>query len=690
MRTSVILTVILMLSPALQAGGIPAKTIKELKAATVYIKVQFRDNLGPLAATGSGFVVHVDGETGYVVTNYHVVEPGPGAVREGNPKLVFNSATPKEKTVDAVIVAGDAVRDLAVLKVSGVKELPRPIKMDPEFEVAETMTVYSLGFPFGKRLALDNGNNPAINITRGTVTSLRPDYKGDVHLVQIDAEINPGNSGGPIVDDKGNLVGVAVSKIIEARTVGFAIPVKPLWEIMQGKLARVVFDPMQVDKDKAKVRVQAPLLDPLAKVSNLTVYYRLLPPGPRGDALDLPKPEKDGRVPIMKDAAKLNLKVESGRGVADFYVERGQGEKLNLVYQASYSNGTGRTITTPATITYLLFPKIIINDTLTRADPIDKARGQPAKHFVQKMQAGKHYVIEMRGDPKEIDPWLILRDSAGKVLAEDDDSGGYPNALIVFAPAKDDDYKISATVFKADTLGPFSLRIREETGREIGNSGYNKAGKLTAFDASDPMIGAPAKTFNFIVKKNRPYTIDVKSKEFDPYVRLENMAGVNVRNEDLGGEGHSTLFFIPTDDTVFRVVVTSFDRRTGAFEMKVTPGPIPKEYEIARDGLKIADALTMADSLDLELGKLTNFRCKVYLMKMKANQRYQFELSSADFDTVLRIEDVRGRELAFHRDMTGNNKARILFTAPADGAYRVIVSHFDQRMGKYNLEVRGQ
>jgi S1-C subfamily serine protease len=676
--------------PDVQAGGIPAKTVKELKAATVYIKVQFRDAIGPLPATGSGFVHHVDGDNGYIVTNDHVVSPRFGQVRDGNPKLVFHSGTPNEKTVDAVIVASDPIRDLAILKVTGLKDLPRPIPMDFDREATETMPVYSLGFPFGKKLALNKGNHPAINITRGTVTSLRTDNKGEVFLVQIDAEINPGNSGGPIVDDKGYLVGVAVSKFVEARTVGFAIPTKPLAEMMQGKVARLNFDTIQVDKAKAQISVAAGLLDPLGKLESLAIYYRPFPPSSekKGEVPDLPRPDKDGKVPLLKGATMVALKVDGSKGEGTFSLECGQADKLALIVQASYVNGEGKKIITPANITTIVIPKVIYADKLTRFDAIDKARGQPSKRFTHKMHVGKHYVIEMRGDAKEIDPWLILRDSAGNILAEDDDSGGFPNALIVYSPRKDDDYHISATVFKGDLLGPFTLRIREEAGLELGPKGFNKAGVLSATDPLDPFTTSPAQTFNLILKKGRLCTIDMKSKDFDPYLRLENMAGVNLKFEDIGGEGHSTLLFTPFVDGVYRAVASSYDYKTGAFDLKITEGKPPEQYAIGPGGLKLTASLTKTDPLDIEFGRATQFRCKIYEVKLKAGQKYQFDLTTAQFEPVLRIEDARGKELAFDRNSGGQRNSRINFSPAADGVFRVIVSHFDGRLGTFNLDVR--
>ena len=104
--------------------------VRDAQSLEKWLYHWLRDAVGPLPVTGSGFVVHVDGETAYIATNDHVVNPRPGQILQGNPKLVFDSGTPREKTVDALIMASDPGRDLAVLKVTGVKGLPRPIPLE--------------------------------------------------------------------------------------------------------------------------------------------------------------------------------------------------------------------------------------------------------------------------------------------------------------------------------------------------------------------------------------------------------------------------------------------------------------------------------------------------------------------------------------------------------------------------------
>lgn len=662
------------------AGGIPPKTLKELKAASVYIKVEFTaaDGKGKtVPVTGSGFLVHVADGAGFIATNNHVVMPLAGEVQAGNPKVVFHSGTPNERIVDAHIVARDAVRDLAVLKVATFKDMPRAIPMDPSIEVGETMPVYAIGFPFGKDLALGR-SNPAITITRGTISSLRYDNRGDVKLVQIDAEINPGNSGGPVVDDKGRLLGVAVSKHVQARTVGFAIPLKPLAEMMQGKVATVVFDTLWVVKGQAEVGVEAGLTDPLGKLKDAALYYRVA-----GDVKKLPRPDNDGKVPLLKDANQLWLKMSPGRGQGRFTLKSGGADKVTIAYQASYVTAAGATVVSPLSLAVIDFTQVVYSDRLTRNDALD-AKANPRKVYAHPMKAGRHYVVDMRGDPKDLDPRLIVQDAAGQPLAEDDGSGGLFDALLIFSPPKDGDYQIVTTATKG--MGPFTLRIREDSGQALGPKGLTLSGALASDDFADG-AGTPQQAFNLHFRKGKSYVIDVKSREFDPFLRLENMAKVVLKNEDIGGGGHSTLFFSPFQDGIYRLTTTAYDSKLGRFDLTVRETAGPKQHDIGQ-GLKLPGNLNAFDPLDIVNGKQSALRCKIFAVSMKAGRKYQIDMTSMQFDPFLRIEDERGRQLAADDDSGGNLNARLTFTPPTDGVYRIIATQFDTRFGAFDLFVR--
>jgi S1-C subfamily serine protease len=216
--TGLVLACVFVTPPLLGAeDGIPARKLQELKAATVYVKVEGKEG----TATGSGFLIRVEGETGFVVTNQHVVGAVPGLFTPEKFSLVFWGGTKKELARPAEVVAEDAERDLAVLKVTA-RGLPAPLDLSQKVKLRETMTVYTFGFPLGDLLAPAR-RNPAVTIGKGTVSSLREDERGKITEVQLDAELNPGNSGGPVVDPEGKLVRVAVAKIGGTK-ISFAIP----------------------------------------------------------------------------------------------------------------------------------------------------------------------------------------------------------------------------------------------------------------------------------------------------------------------------------------------------------------------------------------------------------------------------------------------------------------------------------
>jgi hypothetical protein len=100
-----------------------------------------------------------------------------------------------------------------------------------------------------------------------------------------------------------------------------------------------------------------------------------------------------------------------------------------------------------------------IDSALTNSDPVDRVRKQFCKTFDVKMLAGKAYSIDMTST--KIDSYLRLEDTAGRQLAEDDDSGGNLNARILFRPSQDGVYRIISTTF-ARAIGDFTLKVKEQ------------------------------------------------------------------------------------------------------------------------------------------------------------------------------------------------------------------------------------
>lgn len=161
---------------------------------------------------GSGFVMEVDRikQKAYIITNEHVIK---GA----DEVSVRFSESPQEPSSRAKVIGSDKILDLALLEVSGggIKNaVAVPLGDSDALKVGEWIA--ALGNPFG------HGHS----MTHGIVSAKERSLPGAFgKYLQVDAPINPGNSGGPLVNLKGEVIGI--SNAIDARGpgIGFAIPV---------------------------------------------------------------------------------------------------------------------------------------------------------------------------------------------------------------------------------------------------------------------------------------------------------------------------------------------------------------------------------------------------------------------------------------------------------------------------------
>jgi serine protease Do len=174
---------------------------------------------------GSGVVISPDG---YIVTNNHVVD---GAVD-------IRVTTTNRRVLKAKLVGTDPLTDLAVLKVDA-KDLPS-VPWGDSKEVRPGQTVLAFGNPFGLRFTVTRGIVSAVN--RANPDPSDPRKPGE--FIQTDAAINQGNSGGPLVDARGEVIGINTFLISPSGSfsgMGFAIPsqiVRPTVEtlIRDGKV----------------------------------------------------------------------------------------------------------------------------------------------------------------------------------------------------------------------------------------------------------------------------------------------------------------------------------------------------------------------------------------------------------------------------------------------------------------------
>ena len=169
-------------------------------------------------SVGSGFVIDADG---YIITNAHVVADAqriqvllPPTKADGS---LATALSPKINVVPAHIVGRSSEIDIAVLKVDNVK-LPA-LTLATYSNVRQGETVFAFGSPAGLRNTLTHG------LVSAVARQTHPD--SPLIYIQTDAPINPGNSGGPLVNVRGEVVGLntfILSPSGGSDGLGFAIP----------------------------------------------------------------------------------------------------------------------------------------------------------------------------------------------------------------------------------------------------------------------------------------------------------------------------------------------------------------------------------------------------------------------------------------------------------------------------------
>jgi murein DD-endopeptidase MepM/ murein hydrolase activator NlpD len=214
------------------------------------------------------------------------------------------------------------------------------------------------------------------------------------------------------------------------------------------------------------------------------------------------------------------------------------------------------------------------------ANTADSVRGWKKKndnriiHKVR-LESGRTYVIDLESN--HFDSVLRLENASGQQLAFDDDSGGFPNARIIFRALENGIYRLVVGSFKKDEDGAYCLRIRPETG-DAGSAkiytvgaGLSFEGSLAAADARDVVRQkSVCKVYLVRMAAGRTYTIDLTSKEFDAYLRLEDAGHKQLADDDdSGGFPNARLVFRPTIDGVYRVVATAYDARLGRFQLRI-------------------------------------------------------------------------------------------------------------------------
>jgi serine protease Do len=191
-----------------------------------------------MVVVGSGFIISPEG---YVVTNEHVA---------GDKSTLVRCVLSDKEEIEAEVVGSDPFTDIAVLKLKGKPGQRFPfVRMGDSSTLEAGQTVMALGSPHGLARSVSLGIVSVTDRYLGGADQDRAPYN---NWIQTDAAINPGNSGGPLVNLRGEVVGVNARKLTGADNVGFAIPINIAREVVED-----IMDNGRVERSWFGVTLQA-------------------------------------------------------------------------------------------------------------------------------------------------------------------------------------------------------------------------------------------------------------------------------------------------------------------------------------------------------------------------------------------------------------------------------------------------
>ena len=192
-------------------GGI-SESVKKAYDTVVMVKIYKNDKL---AGNGSGFFYKKEGNYGYIMTNYHVID-GASSVK---------IKTVAKDDVEGEIMGGDKFLDIAVIRVAA-SDVVAVANIGSTDTLQLGDTVFAIGTPVGENYFNSVTGGHVSGLKRQITVSVESTSDWVQEVIQIDAAINPGNSGGPLFNFNGEVIGVNSMKLINSSIEGMGFTIK--------------------------------------------------------------------------------------------------------------------------------------------------------------------------------------------------------------------------------------------------------------------------------------------------------------------------------------------------------------------------------------------------------------------------------------------------------------------------------
>lgn len=272
------------------------------------------------AGVGSGVIID---SNGYILTNSHVIG-------DGNAKSITVLIENRDK-IPGKVLWYDKALDLAILKVEA-KNLSVADLGD-----SDLLEVGQIAVAIGNPLGLDFQRSVTSGVISGLHRSIRVDQNNIIEdLIQTDASINPGNSGGPLLNSKGEVIGLNTAKIQTGEGLGFAIPINLVKSIAEEVIKEGSFNNVYIGFQGVEVDTYERQLGVNLKADSGVVIIEVLPNSPAANAnlkqLDIITKIDNQKIETMTQLRKILYKYRVGDKAILTINRDGEEIKIEIIF----------------------------------------------------------------------------------------------------------------------------------------------------------------------------------------------------------------------------------------------------------------------------------------------------------------------------------------------------------------------